>query len=137
MINLNNHNKITHAIRSTNSYLSCPDMLRQNDHLPRPPDVFAPTLLMHVNQIKNPSTPAIVNPDIVRNNQCCPIQKIVCASFPCQLLPFEILKKLQSYPLYSFGINIRTCSSGPRAVQIYSFQITDKKRGPVLYMTVM
>ena len=104
-----------------------------------------------------PTTPAIRKPQAVRSIQCFPIQKISRASFPCQLLPPCHRKKAHGCLLYSSPINTLTLPaslpSQPPALppprtedpaiveearpRLYSCQTTLRKRGPVLYMTVM
>ena len=95
------------------------------------------TQVVHRYQRTAPTTPAIAKPDTVSNSQCLPIQKIVCASLPCQLFPFTTLKKLHAKPLYSSGMRILTCSSRGLTILRYSIQITERNRGPVEYMTVI
>jgi hypothetical protein len=63
-------------------------------------------------------------------------QKIKRASFPCQLFPVWWVKKLQEKRLYSSCIRMRTRADSLGFSCMYSFQITDKKSGPVVYMTV-
>lgn len=64
-------------------------------------------------------------------------QKIRRASFPCQLLPSWWVKKLHECLLYSSCMRMRTLPDSAGFSCIYSFQITDKNSGPVVYMTVM
>jgi hypothetical protein len=129
-----------YAIRSTSSYLSLLlSLLQKLSRFDLPCEVF-PVSITHMDHNHHsalPTTPAIRNPDTVRKNQCCPIQKMVCASFPCQLLPLEITKKLHEFPLYSAGISTLTASSGSWCSHIYCFHMTDKNNGPVLPMTLM
>ena len=110
----------------------------------------------YIHHKPRPTKPAIRNPEAVSSIQCFPIQKIRRASFPCQLLPPCHRKKAHGCLLYSSPISILTLPASlpsqppalppPRTEEpaiveearprLYSCQMTLRKRGPVLYMTV-
>ena len=110
----------------------------------------------YIHHNPRPTKPAIRKPEAVSSIQCLPIQKISRASLPCQLLPPCHRKKAHGCWLYSSAINTLTLPasepSQPPALapprtegpafdearpRLYSCQMTLRKRGPVLYMTVM
>ena len=112
----------------------------------------------YIHHKPRPTKPAIRKPEAVSSIQCFPIQNISRASFPCQLLPPCHRKKAHGCLLYSSPISILTLPASlpsqwpafppPRTEEpaivedaprprLYSCQMTLRKRGPVLYMTVM
>ena len=111
----------------------------------------------YIHHKPRPTKPATRKPETVSIIQCFPIQKISWASFPCQLLPPCHRKKAHGCLLYSSPMSTLTLpaslpsqpppSPPPRTEEpaiaedarprLYFCQTTLRKRGPVLYMTVM